>query len=431
MGTMRQKIPLQTYSRRTMRLHARRSGARRVAGLAALVIAVLGAGSLAAYALMGPGAALWTSGTDTARSGNTSAPASVASSPASATTSAPAATSTAPAAAEPTAPADPSRPATITVAGVGDMLFDRQVKKLIESRGGEAPLARVAERLSRADVTVGNLETTLATGGKRNPVKEPKYAFRGHPDGVAGLKLAGFDAVSIANNHMLDYGWGPLRDTISSLWDAGIGTAGAGKDTDAAWTPATIETTQGARVAFLAFSHILPPGFLAGEDRPGIASGRMDRKLVVKAIRDAKKSHDYVIVSYHWGVEYEDDANGDQVRWARETIDAGADMVLAHHPHVIQGVEFYKGRLIAYSLGDFVFDHYSRKTGEAFILEAELGPDGTPEALAVPVYLDDTYGHPKVVKGAHAGEILTRLKKISGKHGTSVVISGSTARLLP
>ena len=78
-----------------------------------------------------------------------------------------------------------------------------------------------------------------------------------------------------------------------------------------------------------------------------------------------------------------------------------------------------------------MFDHYSRKTGEAFILEAELGPDGTPEALAVPVYLDDTYGHPKIIKGTHANEILTRLKKISGRHGTTVELSDSMARLLP
>jgi hypothetical protein len=106
-------------------------------------------------------------------------------------------------------------------------------------------------------------------------------------------------------------------------------------------------------------------------------------------------------------------------------------MILAHHPHVIQGVEFYKGRLIAYSLGDFVFDHYSRKTGEAFILEAELGPDGTPEALAVPVYLHDTYGHPAIIKGAHATDILARLKDISAKHGTTVRVKNSQARLLP
>lgn len=310
------------------------------------------------------------------------------------------------------------------------MLFDRQVKVLIDAEGGEAPLARVAARLSRSDVTVGNLETTLAEGGKRNPVKEPKYAFRGHPDGIAGLELAGFDAVSLANNHMLDYGWNPLRDTIASLDAAGIGHAGAGADTEAAWTPATIETSSGATVAYLAFTHILPPGFLAGADRPGVASGKMDMRLVTRAVKRARKKHDYVIVSFHWGVEYVDDANRDQVKWAHQTIDAGADMVLAHHPHVIQGVEFYKGRLIAYSLGDFVFDHYSRKTGEAFILEAELGPHGTPEARAVPVYLD-TRGRPEIVKGSHAREILTRLKKISDKHGTTVTLTGSKARLTP
>lgn len=333
-------------------------------------------------------------------------------------------------AAETTAPALPSRTPTITVAGVGDMLFDRQVKALIRKEGGEAPLARVAARLSRADVTVGNLETTLAEGGTRNPVKEPKYAFRGHPDGIMGLRLAGFDAVSLANNHMLDYGWKPLGDTIASLDAAGIGHAGSGEDSDAAWTPATIETSSGATVAYLAFSHVVPVGFLATDDRPGVASGKRDVGLVKKAVRKAKRSHDYVIVSFHWGIEYEDDANADQVKKARQAIDAGADMVLAHHPHVIQGIEFYKGRLIAYSLGDFVFDHYSRKTGEAFILEADLGPDGTQSAVAVPVYLD-SYGRPEFVEGAHAKEILIRLRKISARHGTAVVIDGSLARIQP
>ncbi|TLM98076.1 MAG: hypothetical protein FDZ75_03205, partial [Actinobacteria bacterium] len=109
-------------------------------------------------------------------------------------------------------------------------------------------------------------------------------------------------------------------------------------------------------------------------------------------------------------------------------IDAGADMVLAHHPHVIQGVEFYNGKLIAYSLGDFVFDHYSRKTGEAFILEATLGPDGTSSATAIPVYLD-SYGRPEYVTGAEARTILKRLAKISQPYGTNVTIDGDVARI--
>ena len=106
-------------------------------------------------------------------------------------------------------------------------------------------------------------------------------------------------------------------------------------------------------------------------------------------------------------------------------------MVLSHHPHVIQGVEYYNGKLIAYSLGDFVFDHYSRKTGEAFILEAELGPNGVANARAVPVYLDDTYGVPDYVTGREATVILKRLKTISAPRKTIVEIDGDIGRIRP
>lgn len=330
-----------------------------------------------------------------------------------------------------TAPSEPptrSGPPTITVAGVGDMLFDRNVKQLIEREGGKAPLAEVAERLSWADVAVGNLETPLSTRGTRTTVKEAKYAFRGAPQAIEGLKLAGFDALSLANNHMLDYGAEALDDTVAALQDAGIGHAGAGKNTDAAWMPASIETSNGARVAFLAFSHVVPPGFWSGPDKHGVASGKNDLALIDKAIRAAKKSHDYVIVSFHWGVEYEDNANSDQVKKARRAVDAGADMVLAHHPHVIQGIEFYNGRLIAYSLGDFVFDHYSRKTGEAFIIDAELGPFGVGAVEFTPVYLDSN-GRPEVVTGSEADVILERLRDISAPLGGKIRIRGDKATL--
>jgi len=105
-------------------------------------------------------------------------------------------------------------------------------------------------------------------------------------------------------------------------------------------------------------------------------------------------------------------------------------MVLSHHPHVIQAVEYYKGRLIAYSLGDFVFDHYSRKTGEAFILDAKLGPDGVTDVKATPVYLDG-YGKPEFVTGSEATVILERLKLISAKRSTLVSIDGNTATVSP
>lgn len=323
--------------------------------------------------------------------------------------------------------AEAGRPATLTISAVGDMIFDRKVKTLISTSGGKAPLADVAAHLSAADIAVGNLESPLSDGGAKNEAKD--VTFRGDPRGIEGLAAAGFDLLSLANNHVLDYGAEALADTVEALDARGISHAGAGADRDAAWKPAVV-TRNGATVAFLSFSHILPPGFIATSSKAGLAQGRNNMDAVAEAIRSAKSEYDYVIVSFHWGVEYEDDANGDQVRDAHTAVDAGADMVLSHHPHVIQAVEYYKGRLIAYSLGDFVFDHYSRKTGEAFILDAKLGPDGVTDVKATPVYLDG-YGKPEFVTGSEATVILERLKLISAKRSTLVSIDGNTATVSP
>jgi poly-gamma-glutamate synthesis protein (capsule biosynthesis protein) len=320
-----------------------------------------------------------------------------------------------------------SRPATLTVAAVGDMIFDRRVKSLVQTAGGTAPLADVASHLASADIAVGNLESPLSSRGTEKTEKDVR--FRGDPRGVEGLAASGFDFVSLANNHVLDWGPVALSDTTALLKDKGIGYAGAGSNRAAAWTPAVVERG-GASVAFLGFSHILPPGFVATKSSAGLAQGRNNMDAVVEAITEAKAKHDYVLVSFHWGVEYADDCNGDQVRDAHRAIDAGADMVLSHHPHVIQALELYKGKLIAYSLGDFVFDHYSRKTGEAFILDAELGPHGTGAIRVTPVYLDGN-GKPEFVSGTAARNILDRLKLISAKRGTAVTITGDTAVVTP
>lgn len=407
------KIPLSTYNPRAVRSAQRRAGERKRAlvAVAALLMCVL-----VAVAVLGA-----TRRTQAARpSADGPKPANRAvetSSPANADARS----------SEASVAVTPSEPPTLTIAAVGDMIFDRKVKALVASQGGEAPLAAVASRLAGADVTVGNLESTLSDGGTRNTAKD--VTFRGHPEGIRGLRLAGFDLLSMANNHVLDYGAQPLLDTVAALDSAGIGHAGAGANQTAAWEPAVIER-DGATVAYLAFSHIVPAGFIAQPDRAGLASGKNDEALTLEAIRRAAAENDYVLVSFHWGVEYQDDANGAQVTWAHKAIDAGADMVLAHHPHVIQGIERYNGGLIAYSLGDFVFDHYSRKTGEAFILEAELGPHGVANAVAVPVYLDGN-GKPEFVDGSSAASIIDRLSAISKKLGTTVATEGSTGRVLP
>lgn len=408
-----------TYSRRSRRYQARRRN--RMTTIAAALAAVIVIAGLVGWSVWA--AADARSDKPSSPSANADAGSATDSTP----TSTPGATTTPVASLDPTAQVDPSRPATISVTAVGDMIFDRKVKSLVQSAGGNAPLRHVASLLADADITVGNLESPLSRRGTRNATKD--VTFRGDPRGIESLKASGFDFLSLANNHVLDYGPDALADTVAALDAAGIGHAGAGVNRAAAYTPAVREVN-GAKVAFLSFSHILPAGFIATDTRAGLAAGRNNMDDVAAAIRDAKADNDYVIVSFHWGVEYKDNANGDQVRDARTAIDAGADMVLSHHPHVIQGLEFYNKGLIAYSTGDFVFDHYSRKTGEAFILDANLGPDGVTDVVATPVYLDAS-GAPKVVTGSDATTILDRLATISSPHGTTVTIASDTAQVLP
>ena len=129
-------------------------------------------------------------------------------------------------------------------------------------------------------------------------------------------------------------------------------------------------------------------------------------------------------MSFHWGTEYTFTAAGYQRSLAHKCVDAGADLVLGHHPHVIQGVEVYKNKLIAYSLGDFVFDHRPGPTGQAFILRVALTPDQPPVARMIPIYLDNTYGIPAVVTGGTADTILGRLTSLSASLCTKLTRSG-------
>lgn len=315
----------------------------------------------------------------------------------------------------------------LLVAAGGDVIGDRQVGVFIDRYGGEAVFADVRELLRDADVAFVNLESPASNKGSRNTKKD--VTFRGRPALVAGLRSAGIDAVSLANNHALDWGGEALLDTLARLEEAGIAAAGAGADLAAARRPAIVET-QAGRVALLAYSNVLPEGFPAGNSRPGVNPGRPDRERVLADITAAAVEADWVLVSFHWGREYQPEAAPEQQDLARAAVDAGADLVLGHHPHVIQGLELYRDRLIAYSLGDFVFDHYSRETGEAFVLRVTLEPQGPPAAEVVPVYLTDGHGIPEVVDGKAADRILSRLERLSSSLGVRLVRDGNRS-LLP
>lgn len=326
----------------------------------------------------------------------------------------------------PTATTEPTSVAVpaITVTAVGDMIFDSSPKRLMRAQGPTAPFSKVASILKKADVTVGNLESPLSKRG--SPVPGKTFTFQGDPRAVQGLNYAGFDLLAMANNHARDYGAAALADTIRYL-DAGkLAHAGAGATRTAAWKPAIIERN-GARIAFLSFSEITPSNFAATSSRSGTAYTQSIDK-VLAAIRAAKKKADYVIVSFHWGIEGNYSPTARQVSEGRAAIRAGANLVLSHHPHVIQGVEFYRKGLIAYSLGNFIFDPLDQRRHDSLILRLTVSQSGVTSVTATPVYLG-SYGRPAVATGSAATRILGIIKKTSRGRGTTVSIRNSVARL--
>ena len=320
-----------------------------------------------------------------------------------------------------------TRPVTrrpLTVAAGGDAIGARKVGTFIDARGGEAALAKMAPLLREADLAFVNLESPLSDKGRADPDKD--VTLRGRPALASGLAAAGVDVVSLANNHALDWGEAALLDTLARLERAGVAAAGAGADLAAARAPALLETP-GGTVALLAATAIQPAGFPAGADRAGVNPGRTEPERLLADIAAAKRRADWVIVSLHWGVEYAGQPTRDQRRLAHRAIDAGADLILGHHPHVLQGLEVYRGRLIAYSLGDFLFDHYSRETGEAVVLRVGMQPVGPPRVELVPVYLSDTHGIPAPVTGHEARRILERMRRSSSTLGVELEIRGGRA----
>ena len=201
---------------------------------------------------------------------------------------------------------------------------------------------------------------------------------------------------------------------------------------DEAWQLAET-TVDGVRIAFLSFTDVIPEDFLAYETSAGVAGARIDMEETCKAVSEAAKDHDIVVVAMHWGNEYEDYIT----EWmqsdpAHQLVDAGADVILGNHTHVIQGIEFYKGALISYSQGDFVFDHFStRKTGETFILDFDFTSQGIENVRATPVYLEDPYGIPYVLEGQEAADILDRLELISEGMNTTFQRQGDIDIITP
>lgn len=300
---------------------------------------------------------------------------------------------------------------------VGDLAMDRD--------DYDESFTATADMLRAADISFGQLETSFASEGVRAP--QARHAVLARPDGADALARAGFDVISLAGNHVLDWGNNAFFETKAHLERAGITPVGAGENIIAARKPASFTLKDGSRVAILAYSSILPQSYWADERRPGCAPMRAfthyeqiehdqpgtpprirswphaeDLAALEADIRAAKQNHDVVVVSLHWGIHFVRASIAEyQPIIARAAVAAGADAILGGHAHILKGVEMIGNAPVFYSLCNFACDlrmdeaHAKSKSfNEIRVLAEEWEPD-----------FDSLYNFPKASRLAIAARL--------------------------
>ncbi|MFA6391908.1 MAG: CapA family protein [Patescibacteria group bacterium] len=294
----------------------------------------------------------------------------------------------------------------VTIMAVGDIMLSRDVDtKMQKYSDFNYPFLKTAELLKSADITFGNLESPITLGRKINT---NEMVFRSDPESVEGLQFAGIDLVTLANNHSLNFGKEGLSDTFKYLDESGIGYMGAGKSVKDAFQTYTKEIN-GISFAFLAYSYASSPvmDYDSEEQEPTIAF--MDFDKMKQDVSGASETADFVIVSMHDGNEYEFTPDQHQKDFAHAAIESGADLVIGHHPHVVQTMEKYQKGYIIYSLGNFVFDQmWSQETREGMIAEITFSKEGISGLEFFPVIIED-YAQPRFASSEEGSVILDRL----------------------
>jgi poly-gamma-glutamate capsule biosynthesis protein CapA/YwtB (metallophosphatase superfamily) len=298
------------------------------------------------------------------------------------------------------------------MSAVGDLLFDRGITKTAWKKYGDYAyvFGLTVHRLRSADLLVGNLECPLNRTGK------PINLFTGDTKAIPAIRYGGFDLLSLANNHVLDCGTRGLLETMAELEKNGVRVVGAGVNRDEA-RRARIVNIRGIRIAVLAYTEVrlgftyarVPLEWRAGTDRPGV--NFFELSAIREDLARARRMADIVVVLAHWGDEYQSVPNSFQRRMARLMLAEGADLVIGSHPHVIQGITFGGRGLVAYSLGNFVFDQSRLACREGLILEALLDQNRVLQVGLRPVVIEE--GRPQPVEGEAAKKIVGRLEKLS------------------
>ncbi|WP_241825444.1 CapA family protein [Micromonospora sp. CB01531] len=284
-------------------------------------------------------------------------------------------------------------PVELRLAFAGDVHFTGRTLRLLDEP--QAAFGRIAAVLRDADLTLVNLETAVTNRGTPQP---KRYQFRSPETAYSALRGAGIDAVSIANNHTLDYGQVGLLDTLDAAADADFPVFGAGRDADAAYAP-WLSTVKGVRIAVLGMSqvHELAAQWKATESRPGIAMA-FDEARATAALQAARQQADLVIVFMHWGVEGNSCPTGEMKTFARQMAAAGADIVVGTHAHTLLADGWLGRTYVHYGLGNFLWYSGSHST-DSGVLRLTVSARMVTRTEFLPATVSGT-GQPVLVSGA-------------------------------
>lgn len=289
-----------------------------------------------------------------------------------------------------------------TIIATGDIIPARSVNfQVLQRKDFNWPYLKTFGLTQNADITLANLESPQI---KNCPATNEGMIFCGDWRNIQGLKFAGVDIVSLANNHAGNYGREGIRETIEYLQSAGIDSVGSN------FANLVIKDIRGVKFAFLGFNDV-------GKNQPGVSN--VDEEEVKSKVAQAKAQADVVIIAFHWGTEYQSQPDARQKYLGRLAIDSGADLIIGNHPHWIQPIEIYKGKLITYAHGNFVFDQmWSQKTKEGVVGKYTFYNNSLIDVEYFPVQINE-YGQPALPESAQRRSILDQMNseslKLQGK----------------
>jgi poly-gamma-glutamate capsule biosynthesis protein CapA/YwtB (metallophosphatase superfamily) len=294
------------------------------------------------------------------------------------------------------------KPVETTLFFAGDIMLSRNVAAAMYRTNDHAlPYENVQEEIRSADIAFANLESPFNDSGDHSV--EGSLIFNADPKSMEGLKSAGFDVLSTANNHTMDQGKYGLNYTLSLLKTNGIDPVGTGEDCH----DGIIQEADGMKFGFLAYSYTAYND--GGKVPDPLVCSWTDQARVAIDIKTLRPQVDFLVVSSHMGTEYKRTPDEINARGARQTIDAGADLFIGHHPHWVQTTEVYKGKHIFYSLGNFVFDQmWSQDTKEGLVVKTLFKDKKLYRITLLPVIIED-YCCPRWASDLETKTILSKL----------------------